>query len=76
MASSTTAGTASLGRKIRTTSAGPGVALDDRPVETVVGTALDPEPLVVTGRALVAARAEAVVRGLAAAALLGGARRL
>jgi Na+-translocating ferredoxin:NAD+ oxidoreductase RnfC subunit len=53
-----------------------GLALDDRPVETVIGTALDPEPLVTTGRALVAARAEAVVRGLAAAALLGGARRL
>jgi Na+-translocating ferredoxin:NAD+ oxidoreductase RnfC subunit len=50
--------------------------LDVRAVDTVIGSALDPEPLVVTGRRLLAARPEAVVRGLGAAALLGGARRL
>jgi Na+-translocating ferredoxin:NAD+ oxidoreductase RnfC subunit len=53
-----------------------GLAPDERPVDTVIGSALDPEPLVVTGRRLVGARPAAVLRGLGAAALLGGARRL
>jgi len=65
---------AALRRRALAAGLDPGVA--NLEADTLIASALDPEPLVVTSRRLLAARPAAVRRGFGAAALLTGAGRL